>query len=315
MRKLVDVEVPKPKGVEEVTAPEEKKKSVGERIAAAREDAIVLEATEKAHGLGTGSGAGPQESLAVQIVTNSMKQQENAVKDMKDNEKELQNEIKEANAAVGTMQATMMQDLLTRIEKAQTKLDESAKVAQGTGAPISAFDGYKQVKGELSTLVAELVKDRPAAEAQHGQGMSDATQIKLKELEMEQTRALSQITADNTRAQNEFNLKLAEFQDTKEIRRMEYADKKNFRTEGLQGVTDIVAAIGAGIKTEGGPGNPGDTATEKQPSGGEEAEMGAYINSFKCSVCGVDVPVQEGKGTAMCPNPECNAGFTIKDKE
>ena len=309
MRKLIDVEVPKAKGVGEVSAEETKRKPVGERIAEAKEDAIVLEATQQAYGLGQSGGAEKPESLAVQIVTNSMKQQAEAVKDMKENEKALQNEVKEAQATVGTMQTAMLKDMLERIEKGQTKLDESARIAQGTGAPMSAFDGYKQVKAELETLVSTIKQKEPESQKP---GMSDATQIRLKELELEQNRVLTQITADNTRAQQQFQLQMLEFQDNKEIRRLEYQDKRRFREEGLQGVTDLVAAIGAGVSHEGGPVKEAAVTSKKV---GEEVEAGAYISSFKCSLCGTEVPVQDGQQTATCPNPNCNAQFTIKAKE
>ena len=307
MKELVDVNVPKPKGVTEVTTPEAKKPDLADRIVEVQEKAIVSKATTEAFGL-TGQGGGGEQpvSLATQIVTNSMKQTADAVKEMKDNEKGLQNEIKEANAAVGQMQNTMTQDLLNRIEKAQTKLDESAKVAQGTGAPVSAFDGYKQVKGELSELVGELQKQQPAAETQKP-GMSDATQIRLKELELQQQQVLAQITADNTRAHEQFQLQMLEFKDNKEIRHLEYEDKTRFRQEGLHGVSDLVAAIGAGVSEKGGPAS---VVTEKPAA--EEAEAGAFITSFKCGVCAAEIPVEEGQTVAKCPG--CGAGFAIKEK-
>ena len=315
MKELVNVNVPKPKGVDEVTAPEVKRKTVAERIVDAKEDALVLEATTKAHGLGQGGSGGAEqpESLAVQIVTNSMKQQQEAVKDMKEDEKNLHKELKEANAAVGEMQGVMMQDMLTRIEKAQTKLDASAETAKGKGAPVSAFDGYKQVKGELQTLVGELQKNQPAAE-EHKSGMSDATQIRLAEIASNQANTLAQIQSDNARAERQFSLQMQEFQDTRTERREEYKDKRHFREEGLQGVSDLVAALGAGVSAKGGPAisKEGDEVIPQSESG--EAEAGAYISSFKCSVCGGEIPVEEGQTVAKCPNPSCNASFTIKAK-
>lgn len=313
MKELVDVNVPKPKGVAEVTTPEAKKPDLADRIVEVQEKAIVSKATTEAFGLtGQGSGGEQPVSLATQIVTNSMKQTADAVKEMKDNEKGLQNEIKEANAAVGQMQNTMTQDLLNRIEKAQTKLDDSAKSAQATGAPISAFDGYKQVKGELSTLVGEIQKQQPAVADAQKAGMSEATQIRLAEIAMQQEQALAQIAADNVAAREVFQLQMLEFKDNKDMRQLEYQDKKRFREDGMQGVTDLVTALGAGVSEKGGPGNQG-TTVEEQAAG--EQEAGAYINSFKCGVCGGEVPVKEGQTVATCPNPECGAGFNIKAKE
>ncbi len=314
MAKIEDANVPKPKGVEEVKVPEANKKTVSDRIVQVQEDALVTEATKQAYGLGGGQGGGEQpESLAVQIVTNSMKQQQEAVKDMKDDTKVLQGELKEANAAVGQMQTVMFQDLLTRIEKAQTKLDASAETAKSTGAPVSAFEGYREVKGELSSLVGEIQKNQPNAETQKT-GMSDATQVRLAEIALQQQQVLSQIAADSKRADKQFELQMAEFKDNKDIRLLDYKDKRHFREEGLQGVTDLVAALGAGVSGKGGPGNnpQGDKVTQQSES--EEAEAGAYISSFKCGVCGNDIGVQEGQTVVKCPNPDCGASFTIKAK-
>jgi len=312
MKELVNVNVPKPKGVEEVKAPEEKKKTVGERIAEAEEDAAVLEATKKAHGLGQSGGALPEPSIQSQIVTNAMNMQTKAIENMDKRAETLEGEIKIANKAASDMQFQLLQQQLTILQEAQVKSNEAAKEAMAAGAPKDAFGYYGQVKGELEKLVQSLPK--PEATAGHP-GMSDATQIRLKELELQQQQVLSQITADNTRAQQQFQIQMLEFADNKEVRRMDYHDKKHFREEGLHGVTDLVAALGAGVSQGGGPGNPGETAQETTRKVSEEQEAGAYVSSFTCGVCGGKVSVQDGQEVATCPNPDCNATFAIKAKE
>lgn len=310
MKELVNVNVPKPKGVEEVKAPEEKKRTVGERIIEAEEDALVHEATKKAHGLGEGSG-GQEPSIQTQIVTNAMNMQTKAIENMDKRAGVLEGEIKIANKAASDMQFQLLQQQLTILQEAQQKSNEAAKEAQAAGAPKDAFGYYIQVRDHLEELVKKVTPSKEeAAAATQKPGMSDATQIRLKELELQQQQVLAQITADNTRAREQFQLQMAEFTDNKEIRHLEYQDKKHFREEGLHGVTDLVEAIGAGVSQKGGPAG----VTTAKPEA-EEAEAGAYISSFKCSVCGGEVPVGEGQTVAQCPNPECGASFQIKAKE
>jgi len=313
MKKLVDLQVPKVKGgLSNVENQTEKKPDLVTRIKEAREDALVEKAVTQVFGLDNKAEAAEKpESLASQIVTKSMETQTTLIKQMGEDTKELKKEVDAANKSASEMQYALLSQQLTQIQTAQAKADESAKAALGAGAPKDAFGFYAQVKGELEKLTSKVTT--PAAVTQTG--MSDETQMRRKELELEQQRVLAQITSDNTKAQQEFSLKLAEFQDNKEIRRMEYADKKSFRTEGLQGVTDLVAAIGAGITQQGGPTEEDtEVAMEHPTKVGASKDKGAYINSFKCSLCGGEVPVNDGQEMATCPNPECNASFTIKDK-
>ncbi len=309
MKELVDVKVPKPKGVEDVTAPEQRRKPVGDRIIEAEEDALVHDATMKAHGRGQGEGGEQQPSIQSQIVTNAMNMQTKAIENMDKRAGVLEGEIKVANKAASDMQFTLLQQQLTILQDAQVKSNEAAKEAQAAGAPKDAFGYYAQVRDHLEDLVKKVTPAKEETTAQQP-GMSDATQIRLKELEFAQTQVLAQITADNTRAREQFQLQMLEFNDNKEVRHLEYQDKKHFRQEGMQGVSDLVTALGAGVSQKGGP----DGETTEAPEKTEE-EAGAYISSFKCGVCGGEIPVQDGQSVAKCPNPDCNATFTIKAKE
>ena len=312
MKELVDVNVPKPKGVGEVKAEETKRRPVGERIAEAREDAIVLEATEKAHGVGQGGGSNQEPSIQSQIVTNAMNTQNKLIEAMDSKTEKMEVKVEEANKSVASMQFELLQDQMKQLKETQQEAIAAVKEAQAAGAPKDAFGYYSQVSSELEKLVGKIKPAKEAAAAATQQpGMSDATQIRLKELELQQQQVLAQITADNTRAHEQFQLQMLEFKDNKDVRHMEYQDKRHFREEGMQGVSDLVNAIGAGVSEKGGPAvsSEGETGAGKQ-SKGEEAEAGAYVSSFKCGVCSAEVPVEEGQTVAKCP--DCGAGFSIK---
>ncbi len=286
-----------------------KKVPFADELLATQQEAIKTKAAAQVLGIEIGEKKDPGESLATSIVTKSMDIQQDAIKRMDNEAGKLREEVKEAQAAASQMQFALLNDKLGRIEEAQKKSDAAAREAAGTGAPKSAFDYYGQVKGELEKLLAGM---KTTPEPSHQGGLSETTTIELKKLELEQQRVLAQIAADNARADREFNLKMAEFVDNKELKREEYKDKKMFREQGLQGVSDIVAAIGAGLRGEMG-GVQREVTSEETPDG-RESEMGAYISQFPCTICGTPVPVEQGDTTAKCPSPECGAVFQIKPK-
>lgn len=311
MSKIEDANVPKPKGVGKVSLPEEK--DFADRIIEAKEKAVIAQVVGDT--LNPGKGGDEKQDLATQIVTKSMDTQNKLIENMNDKAEKMEVKVEEANKSVAAMQFELLQDQMKQLRETQKEALDAVKEAQAAGAPKDAFGYYAQVQGELEKLVAKIAPAKEAAVEQKA-GMSDATQIRLKELELEQNRVLATITADNTRAREQFQLQMLEFADNKEMKRMDYEDKKHFREEGLHGITDIATAISAGISGEGGPGNPGETTVKPKKTGDrEEEELGAFIESFQCSVCGTQVPVKDGEATATCPNPECKAGYQIKAKE
>ena len=311
MSKIEDANVPKPKGVGKVDNPVESKPDFADRIIEAKEKAVIAQVVGNTLNPG-GDGGSQKEDLATQIVTKSMDTQNKLIENMDKKTERMETKVEEANKSVASMQFELLQDQMSQLKETQKEAITAVKEAQAAGAPKDAFGYYTQVSGELEKLVRKVAPAQKA-ETEQKPGMSDTTQIRLKELELQQQQVLAQITADNTRAHEQFQLQMLEFKDNKEVRHMEYEDKRNFRQEGMQGVTDLVNAIGAGVSEKGGPGS--DTKVTKKPgqqSQGEEAEAGAYVSSFKCGVCSAEVPVEEGQTVAKCP--DCGAGFSIKAK-
>ena len=318
MAKIEDVNVPKPGEVSTVNKQEpEQKKSLAQELIEDQKEAIRLKATSAALGIPLGSGeegGGQQPSIQSQIVTNAMNAQNKLIENMDAKTEKMEAKVEEANESVSTMRFALLQDQMVQLKETQKEAIAAVKEAQAAGAPKDAFGYYSQVSGELAKLVEKIKPAKEAATATSQQpAMSEATQVRLKELELKQQQVLAQITADNTRAREQFQLQMLEFTDNKEIRHLEYQDKTRFRQEGIQGVNDLVAALGAGVSQKGGPGsNPGSTVNE-QASEGKEAEADAYISSFKCGVCAADIPVESGQTVVKCPG--CGAGFSIKAKE
>lgn len=312
MAKLTDVNVPDAKGVSKLTNQgEQPKPALAAQIKEMNEDAILAKATQQAYAaVGVpvpGADAQKKEDpLATQIVTKSMENQNKLMENMQKTTLQLQEEVKIAQKSANDMQFQLLQNQMTQLQNAQVS-------AESAGAPKSSFEHYVQVKDELGKLLGDIEKREPAPQQV---GMSDATQIELKKLELQQNQALAQIQADNTLAQNAFNLKMQEFEENKATRRLEYEDKKTFRTDGMQGLTDLVTAIGAGISQKGGPTSEvSEEVTQEPAKRVREEVMGAHMYSFKCGYCKTEVPVRDGQEAVTCPNPECSAVFTIKAQE
>lgn len=291
---------------------ENKKVPFAQELLESQQEAIKTKATAQALGvdLGGDDKKGSEDNLATTIVTKAMESTEKSIDRMTKNTEKLEGEVKTANQAVAEMQWQLLSETLKRIEETQKRADESAQKAAAAGAPKDAFGYYHQVKEELQTLVKDIPQQQP--QPQTG-GMSESTQVRLKEIELEQMRILEEIRQENLRANQEFQLKLQEFQDNKEIRRLEYDDKRRFREDGLHGVTDIVMAISNGISAERGA--PADNIEEPaRPSRVKsDLEGEEIIGSFECNECGKEVTITAGETIATCPG--CGSKYSVEHKE
>ena len=132
-------------------------------------------------------------------------------------------------------------EMAQRIEEAQVKVDTAAKEALGAGAPKSAFGYYNQVKEEIDRMVKSI---------QPQLAMSDATQIKLKELELEQARVLAQISTDTLKSNQVFDGLVMIFREYVESKRAEGQRKVANQVEIIRGISDLVAVIGEAVSME-----------------------------------------------------------------
>ncbi len=208
-------------------------KTIAERIEEAAVEVSKLKATAKAFGIDLRETTKRETPLATQIVVKAMESQENAIKDMKGKTQELQREVKEATQNTSEIQLQLLTDMVKRLEAAQKRAGEAE-----TAGPKDAFTHYREIKSEVELFMRTL---RP-------QGMSDATQIKIKELELQQQRELSRAEADNCRSKQLFDMVMVLGRDYMELKRVERQSREAFRAETIQGLSDLVAAIGEALK-------------------------------------------------------------------
>lgn len=129
-----------------------------------------------------------------------------------------------------------LQQQMNQIQEDQKRMGETVKAARGASGPGDDFTAYYRVKGEIDRIM-EVIKPHLA--------LSDATQIKLKELELQQQRELSRAEADNTRSKQLFDMVTVLGRDYMEMKRAEIRNKESLQAETIQGLSDLVAAIGA----------------------------------------------------------------------
>lgn len=300
MAVLHDINTPKPKEVKSMTQQgkkdENKEPSAVDRIIEARVKGE--EAKAAIQGLG---GTGGGESVQTSIVTTAMQQQKVIMDQLNQQVAEANKELLAARKEREEAQTQLYNERISILQGEKQKLDETAKAA-GPKAPKSEMEAYRDIRAELQKEIDELKKNAPPPATGAGTGVSDATQITLKKLELDQAKVLEGMQADRADKQQAFDLKLREFDEDSKRRWAEYADSRAFRQQGIEGVTDLVGAIGAGITKEMPPGK------------GKAGAVEASISQFPCQICGTLIPVEPGETHVFCSNEECKAEYDITKK-
>ena len=290
-------------------------KSFLDKVVEARERAAEMRVVEQTLGI-SGPGAGGGESLAASVVTGAMGQQKILFDAFQAQIAQANLQLSEAKAERERAQTELYNEKVVILRAEREKLDDAAEAAKGAGAPKSQMDIYREIRKEIDGEIGELKKDAPKVEGV--QAMSADTIITLKKLELDQAMTLAKITADAQSQQNEFMLKMKEFDENAQRRWAEYKDSRDFRREGMDGVQDLVHAIGDGIAQDrkGAGGGDGSKITgkgEKKSAPDQEEKVGAFITSFPCSQCEEKVEVDEKAGKGVCPG--CGAEYAIRSTE
>lgn len=270
----------------------EEKPSLADKLMKKKEEAIELQMTAQALG---GGNVEADESETLKLAKEVMQIQRETVKSVDDARKRTEEALAKAETAKNEAQTALYTHQLDAIKDAEARVKVASEAKPTPGK--SELEIFRKVRDEMQ----ELMPEKP--EAATPPGISEATQLKITQLQLEQQRVLAQMQADRERQNREFDLKLAEFNENSRQRWAEYNDNKALREQGLSGLQDIAASIGAAVKGESG----GVEETE-----GEHVE--ASISSFPCQFCQTPVPVHPGDTKVKCPNEECGAQYDIKAK-
>jgi len=187
------------------------RKTIGEQMDEARKKAIENRVILEGLGIDLNPRSEREVPLATQIVLKAMDMQEKATA-------RLEAEVKEGRQSAADYHYHILGEQLERIQEAQNRVDAMAKEAL---ASRTSMDSKRMIVEQLSELVAAIGSGLALPRKE---GMSDETQIRLKELELEQARVLAQITADSAREKQQLDLLVAVFRQYQEIARMTLVD-------------------------------------------------------------------------------------------
>lgn len=288
-----------------MTNKETEQPSAADRVIEARIKAEEVKAT--LDGLG-GSAKPPEgDSLSVTIVKASMEQQTAILNQLTNQITQVHKDLDAARLEREQAQTQLYNERISILQQQKQELDQKAQEAKGAGVPPSQLDIYRSVRLELQKEIDELKKDQPEPLPLSVKGMSDETQIRLKEMELEQARILTEMTLSREEKEKEWDLKLRQFDDEAKLRWAEYKDKKDFREKGLEGFEDLAHSVAEGITRE----REGGGSVKSRKSGKEET-IEASIRGFACQFCGTKIPVKPGDELVTCPNEECGAQYEVK---
>lgn len=297
---LHNINAPKAEEVSKVEKPEEKKDYGQELLdfqAKAEEQKTKQKIMRDTFGVSEGGG----ESLTASIVNKSIEQQTALMNQLNLQIAQAHKDLLEARKEREQAQTQLYTERVTILQEEKKKLDETAQQAKSAGVPHTELQAYKNVKAALKDEIDELKKSTPSPASPIG--MSDETQIRLTQMQLDQQRLLTQMQLDHEARQKEWDLKMAEFNEASNRRWAEYKDSKDFREKGMEGFSDIAAAVASGVSKK--------RATE---AGGETVIKGR-VGKFPCQFCKTPVTVEPGSTTVKCPNEECGAEYEVRSKE
>jgi len=299
---LKDINTPNAKEVSNMAKgkedEKEEKKELGpaDRVIEAR-----VKAEEAKVALDTLGSPGGGESIQTTIVKESLAQNRAVMEELYKQIAQANKELLEARRDRESALTELYKERIAILHNEQTKLDEKAQSAEGI-ANKSIMDVYRDVRGEIQTEIDALKKEAPQAVA-HQPVTSDETQIRLAELQLQNTREIYRIQQESENTRREWELKMKQFEEESRRRWAEYGDKREMQREGLQGFQDIAHSISAGL---------GRDRTGEAVAG--EATVEASISSFPCQICHTPIHVEPGQTEANCENPECGAAYELQRK-
>ena len=282
----------------------EKTPSLADKLLTAQEKAAEAAITMKTLGIGTGGEVAPAhaptESIDTKIIKDTLSMQKDALKSMADARKLTEESLHKAETAKNEALAKLYSHQLDTIRDAEARARAIIEQSQGITPPKNPFDTYREIKAIVDELKEDVPKPTPS-------GVSDEVQIRLKQMELDYQRQLAQMQAENMRLQREWEIRMLEFKENQDQRKIEYQDKKRFREEGLASLQDLISSIGSGITKERG----GNSPIATQATQGEELPIQTKVTKFPCQFCQSPITVATGATHVVCPNEKCAAEFDI----
>lgn len=277
--------------------------SLANKIKKIHEDAILAGATKEAYkevGLVSPETKGKPDGESPSVVGVALNQMTTMIKENNEMVKEKAKEVVAAHQEADEARANLFATQLEILKNMQSEMVESRKVISAQNSPEAAVAMVEKWEGIFN-------KWRPPAtekptHVQHS-GPSDEVTLKLEEMrqvhDLEMKKLDLQIAAQN----NEFQLKMLQFNEDSQRRWKEYQDGTKFKENAYNGFSDLAASIAAGIDKE-----------RKGVASDTEDTIQATVTGFKCQGCGQHITIPEGAEKVVCETPGCGAEYAIKVK-
>jgi len=277
--------------------------SLAARIKAAQDDALVMKATAQAYGLNevkVDTGGHKGESEAPSVVSAAMTHMDSMIKETNEMSKEKEKELLQARKEADDARASLFTTQLQVIQNMQDSLMESQKRMSEQNSPEAAISTVEKWETIFNKFRPQVSNEPSAALAK---GTSDQTTITLEKMRQDHDREMKQIDLQITTLNNDFQLRMLQFNEDSRRRWKEYEDGNKLKENAFGGFSDLAASIAAGIDKERGVG-----------TAAPEESIQAAVSGFKCQLCGTHVDIPEGVERVVCSKPGCGAEYAIKVK-
>lgn len=243
-----------------------------------------------------------EESLTTTIVKTAMENERKAREDLQDALQTREGDLKALQIAAQQARDELNRVQLDQMQKMIAKMETTVEQAKaGQPQPKSNIEIIREAK-ELTALMREEAGPPAVASAPM---IDPKLSIELERMRQSHELQLKHLDLQLAQMNQEFKLKLTEFESTNQRSWREYEDSKDFRRQGMSGLSDLVSAISQGFQGE--MGETGGPETAEAVSG---PHMAASIKSFPCQFCEADIAVPPKGGKFTCP--ECHAEYEVK---
>lgn len=242
-----------------------------------------------------------EESLTTTIVRTAMENERKAREDLQNALQTREGDIKALQAVAQQARDELNRVQLDQMQKMINKMETTVEQTRaGQAQPKTNIEIIKEAK-ELSALLREEAGPPAVASVPM---VDPKLSMELENMRHSHAFQMKQLDLQLSQMDREFQLKLAQFQAENQRSFREYEDSKDFRRQGMSGLSDLIGAITQGFsgETEGG-----SQAGEAPVSG---PHMAATVRSFPCRVCQADIAVPPEGGKLTCP--ECGAEYEVK---
>jgi glycine cleavage system regulatory protein len=277
--------------------------SLSQKIKKVQEDAILAEATTEAyrqHGMKPPEEKPKGGEEAPSVVSVALNQMNNMIKETNEMAKAKSVEVTAARKEADDARTNLFTTQLAMINELHKNLMETQKKMGEMNSPESAMAMVEKWEGILNRFKPQL---QPESTPVHAKVTTDETALKLEQMRQNHEIEMEKLRSDRQKADHEFELRMAQFQE--EIRRhyREYEDSMKFRENAYNGFSDLAASIAAGIDKERG------VATRVAENAAEPV-----LGGFNCELCGTHIDLMEGQEDYICPKDGCHATYKVKVK-